>query len=90
MIVRFNVFLSSANLICRGTDISECFRFEISRVDCIYFIAKHVFLFSTYFIVIPVFHANNVNPDQTPFLRASDHALHYFSLYLLEGAKRKY
>ena len=33
-------FLNSKNLICRGTDISKCFResleFEITRVVCIY------------------------------------------------------
>ena len=30
------MFLSSANLICRSTYISKCFRdFEIRRVDCI-------------------------------------------------------
>ena len=33
------IFLNSANLICRSTDISKCsegpFDFEITRVDCI-------------------------------------------------------
>ena len=44
MVVRLIVFLSSANLICRSTDISKCFivslgfrDFEITRVDCICF-----------------------------------------------------
>ena len=39
VVVRLIVFLSSANLICRSTDISKCFieslEFEITRVDCI-------------------------------------------------------
>ena len=35
-----DIFLNSANLICRSTDISKCFSegpfdFEITRVDCI-------------------------------------------------------
>ena len=43
-------FLNSENLICRGTDISKCFRgpleFEITRVDCIYlFIYLLLYLF---------------------------------------------
>ena len=39
MVVGLTVLLSSANLICRGTDISKCFiesDFEITRVDCIF------------------------------------------------------
>ena len=40
VVVRFIVFLYSAALICRGTDISKCFKktleFEITRVDCIW------------------------------------------------------
>ena len=35
----FGIFLNSAHLVCRSTDISKCFRgpfdFEIMRVDCI-------------------------------------------------------
>ena len=34
VVVRFIVFLTSATLICRGTDISKCLEFEITRVDC--------------------------------------------------------
>ena len=36
MVVRLIVFFSSANLICRSTDISSHLEFEITRVDCIY------------------------------------------------------
>ena len=37
VVVRFIVFLTSATLVFRGTDISKCFspvEFEITRVDC--------------------------------------------------------
>ena len=34
MVVRFNVFLSSANLICRGAVSESPLDFEITRVDC--------------------------------------------------------
>ena len=38
VVVQFVVFLTLSALICRGTDISKCFResleFEITRVDC--------------------------------------------------------
>ena len=33
VVVRFIVFLNSANLICRGTDISKCFRESIGIRD---------------------------------------------------------
>ena len=33
MVVRFNVFLGSANLICRGTDISKCLRESLGLRD---------------------------------------------------------
>ena len=40
VVVRVIFFLNSANLICRGTDISKYFResleFEITRIDCIH------------------------------------------------------
>ena len=32
-VVRLIVFLSSANLICRGTDISKCFRESLGLRD---------------------------------------------------------
>ena len=44
-------FLNSANLICRGTDISKYFRvsleFEITRVDCIY-LCMYVCMYADY------------------------------------------
>ena len=33
VVILFNVFLGSANLICRGTDISKCFRESLGLRD---------------------------------------------------------
>ena len=62
----FGIFLNSAHLICRCTDISKCFSgpfdFEITRVDCIVNYLKYTpmctsihSIFSFYFYSIPFF-----------------------------------
>ena len=45
MVVQFIVFLTLSPLICRGMDIlkgfSESLKFEITKVDCMYFLFLH-------------------------------------------------
>ena len=47
------------------------------------------FLLSKYFIQIPVFNANIVNPDQTPRSAASDLGLHCLQISFLWDASQK-